>query len=47
MVEFPDLPFREVYVQPYHLFYQVRDKKVWIVAVWHGARVPHRPDVVE
>ena len=47
VAEFPDLPFREVYVEPYRFFYQVRDKKVWIVAVWHGARVPHRPDVVE
>lgn len=47
VAEFPDLPFREVYVEPCRFFYQVRDRKVWIVAVWHGARVPHRPDVVE
>ena len=42
--EFPDLPFREVIVQPYRFFYRIKDDVVWIVAVWHGAQLPHEPD---
>lgn len=42
--EFPDLPFREVIVQPYRFFYKIKDDVVWIVAVWHGAQLPHEPD---
>ena len=42
--EFPDLPFREVIVRPYRFFYRVREKTVWIVAVWHGAQLPEEPD---
>jgi len=38
--EFPDLPFREVIVAPYRFFYRVNEKTVWIVAVWHRARLP-------
>jgi toxin ParE1/3/4 len=41
--EFPDLPFREVIVKPYRFFYRVKDKTVWIVAVWHGAQLPDEP----
>jgi plasmid stabilization system protein ParE len=41
--EFPDLPFREVYVEPYRFLYQVREKAVWVVAVWHGAQIPEEP----
>ena len=41
--EFPDLPFREVIVKPYRFFYRVKDKTVWIVAVWHGAQLPAEP----
>ena len=44
VAEFPELPFLEVYVEPYRLLYQVRDKAVWIVAAWHGARVAEEPD---
>jgi plasmid stabilization system protein ParE len=36
--EFPELPYREVYVEPYRFFYQVREKTVWVVAAWHGAQ---------
>jgi toxin ParE1/3/4 len=43
VAEFPDLPYREVYVKPYRFFYQVRDKTVWVVAVWHGAQIPDDP----
>jgi toxin ParE1/3/4 len=42
--EFPDLPFREVIVQPYRFFYRTKDDAVWIVGVWHGAQLPHEPD---
>ena len=42
--EFPDLPFREVIVAPYRLFYCGKGKVVWIVAVWHGAQLPGEPD---
>ena len=41
--EFPDLPFREGIVAPYRFFYRVDDRKVWIVAVWHGAQLPDDP----
>ncbi len=42
--EFPDLPFCEVIVTPYRFFYRVKKKKVWIVAVWHGAQFPDEPE---
>ena len=42
--EFPDLPFSEVIVTPYRFFYRVKEKTVWIVAVWHGAQLPEEPD---
>lgn len=41
--EFPDLPFREVIVNPYRFFYRVKNKTVWIIAVWHGAQLPDEP----
>jgi plasmid stabilization system protein ParE len=41
--EFPDLPFREVIVKPYRFFYRLKDKTVWVVAVWHGAQLPGEP----
>ena len=43
VVEFPDLPYREVYVKPYRFFYRVRDEAVWVVAVWHAAQMPDDP----
>lgn len=45
--EFPDLPFREVIVPPYRFFYRTKDRTAWIVAVWHGARLPEEPHEVE
>ena len=42
--EFPDLPYREVIVPPYRFFYRVKDKVVWIAAVWHGAQLPSDPE---
>ncbi len=44
VMEFPDLPYREVYVKPYRFFYRVRDDNVWIVALWHGAQIPDEPE---
>lgn len=41
--EFPDLPYREVILKPYRFFYKVKDKKVWVVAVWHSAQIPNDP----
>jgi toxin ParE1/3/4 len=41
--EFPDLPHREVIVNPYRFFYRVEKKTVWIVAVWHGAQEVDEP----
>ena len=41
--EFPDLPFREVILKPYRFFYRVKDKTLWIVAAWRGARLPDKP----
>ena len=42
--EFPELPFREVIVNPYRFFYRIKDENVWIVAVWHGAQLPDEPE---
>jgi len=42
--EFPELPFREVIVNPYRFFYKMKDNNVWIVAVRHGAQLPDEPD---
>jgi toxin ParE1/3/4 len=44
--EFPDLPFREVIVAPYRFFYRIKEKTIWIVAVWHGAQLPNEPNDV-
>jgi toxin ParE1/3/4 len=43
LLEFTDLPFREVLVAPYRFFYRVKEKTVWIVAVWHSAQLPKEP----
>ena len=45
--EFPDLPFREVIVGPYRFCYRVKGRRVWIVAVWHGAQLPDAPRETE
>jgi toxin ParE1/3/4 len=47
VAEFPELPYREVFVRPYRFFYRVREKTVWIVAVWHGAQIPDEPGNAE
>jgi len=45
--EFPDLPFRGVIIAPYRFFYRVKDKMIWIVAVWHSAQLPGEPKEVK
>jgi plasmid stabilization system protein ParE len=42
--EFPSLPHREVVVAPYRFVYLVDADTVWVIAVWHMARVPRPPD---
>jgi plasmid stabilization system protein ParE len=44
VVEFPDLPYREIYSKPYRFFYRVKGDTIWIVALWHGAQIPQNPD---
>ena len=43
LAEFPDLPHREVLVDPYRFFYRVSMGTVWIVGVWHGRQIPESP----
>ena len=43
VVEFPELPYREVYIKPDRFFYRVRHETVWIVAIWHSAQMPEYP----
>lgn len=42
--EFPDLPFRELVFPPYRFFYRVQARTIWVVAVWHDAQRPGKPD---
>ena len=41
--EFPEYPQRELIIPPYRFFYKVVGANVWIVAVWHSARIPGEP----
>ncbi len=41
--EFPGLPHREVIIAPFRFFYRVEGRSVWIIAVWHSARLPGEP----
>ena len=41
--EFPDLPHREVRVEPYRFFYRIAAGAVWIVGVWHARQLPDDP----
>ena len=45
--EFPELPYREVIVSPYRFFYRMHEGDVWVVAVWHGARLAKAPSADE
>jgi plasmid stabilization system protein ParE len=41
--EFPELPHREIIVNPFRIFYRAEKKTIWIVAVWHDAQLPKEP----
>ena len=41
--ESPDLPHRQIVIEPLRFFYRIEGSTVWIVAVWHGARIPDKP----
>jgi plasmid stabilization system protein ParE len=42
--EFPDLPHREVRVEPYRFFYRIAAGVMWILGVWHARQLPYDPD---
>jgi plasmid stabilization system protein ParE len=42
--EFPDMPHRELPVEPYRLFHRIVGDTVWIVAIWHARQLPEEPD---
>lgn len=42
--EFPEMPHRELPVEPYRLFHRVVGETVWIVAIWHARQLPDEPD---
>lgn len=42
--EFPELPHREVIIRSYRFIYLVIGNVVWIITVWHGARLLKRPE---
>jgi toxin ParE1/3/4 len=41
--DFPELPFREVFVAPYRFFYRRAGRTIWVVASWHGAHLAIEP----
>lgn len=43
--EYAQLPLRQFIVEPYQFFYviDVKQKRVLIVDVWHGAQIPAEP----
>jgi len=41
--EFPEMPHRELPVEPYRFFYRVVGDTVWIVAMWHARQLPDEP----
>ncbi len=43
VLEFPDLPFRELLISPYRFFYKLKDDTIWIVAVWHHSQEIENP----
>ena len=45
--EFPQLPLRQFFVQPYRFFYRVDQarKLIWIVELWHGAQDIRAPEL--
>jgi toxin ParE1/3/4 len=43
VLEFPELPYREVVITPYRFFYRVKGEIVWVVAVCDAAELPEEP----
>jgi len=43
VMEFPELPYREVSIKPYRFFYRAREDIVWIVALRHCAQIRDEP----
>jgi toxin ParE1/3/4 len=41
--EFPELPYREIVVNPFRFFYRAQGTVVWVVAAWHAAQLPDEP----
>jgi toxin ParE1/3/4 len=41
--EFPELPHRELLYYPYRVFYRIERRTIWVVSVWHGARLLEGP----
>lgn len=41
--EFPDKDYREVIFQDYRIIYRVREDRVEIGIIWHGARILKEP----
>ena len=41
--EFPELPHRELIVNPYRFFYRAVGKTVWVIGVWHSKQLPSPP----
>ncbi len=44
ILEYPELPYRELLVLPYRFFYKIDGKTIFIVAVWHTAQIPIEPN---
>ena len=41
--EFPDKDYREVIFQDYRIIYRLREDRVEIGIIWHGARILQEP----
>lgn len=41
--EFPALPYQKVIVRPYQFFNRIVGEEVWVMDVWHDARIPDAP----
>jgi toxin ParE1/3/4 len=44
IAEFPELPYREVFIKPYRIFYRINGPEIWILAIWHSSQLPDEPD---
>lgn len=44
ITEFPDLPYRELLVSPFRIFYRTTPECLYVVAIWHEAQIPGMPE---